>query len=107
MKCRDGCLADELKDFYGDATCCETPVGWIHIIRNLAKVKPPYVKIRQIKEKFGGLRVYTTEGPPSWNQAIADAESEAWQTCADCGTRGAEVRSNGWLTVLCDGCCKT
>lgn len=57
--------------------------------------------IVQIKEKFGGLRVYTN-GATETHQAYIDfAAAMASRTCEVCGSPG-ESRNSGWIKTLCD-----
>ena len=55
----------------------------------------------QVKEKFGGLRVYLTSSTDEMEQAIRQAEEESFKTCEICGEPGA-LRRGGWLATLCD-----
>ena len=88
--------------------------------------------VRQVKQKFGGLRVYYGIGnsnemvldmltpagvtsirkPPTVqgrfprdavDQCIARAAALALDTCEVCGSPGA-LRRDGWIRVLCDSC---
>lgn len=75
-----------------DAVLDENPSAKLHIV--------------QIKEKFGGLRVYCSfDGPEDVNQLIdtiiQGAETQAGTTCEVCGEPG-EGRYGGWIKVLCD-----
>jgi hypothetical protein len=74
------------------------------------------VKVLQIKEKFGGLRVYfETDGMSRrfteyLNGAASFAMGMSLQTCEKCGSRqGAETRKKkeakyGRVLSLCEGC---
>lgn len=55
----------------------------------------------QIKEKFGGLRIYATVFKDSQSECISLTEEIASVTCEDCGARGT-LRSGNWLRTLCD-----
>lgn len=62
------------------------------------------VTIDQIKEKFGGIRLYFS--CPEEKREAADAivsalEKECWKTCEECGEPG-ESRRGGWTKTLCD-----
>lgn len=57
--------------------------------------------ILDIKEKFGGLRFYISEGSDAIYKRIGEAEEEARKTCEVCGIPGV-LRSGGWLKTLCD-----
>lgn len=58
-------------------------------------------QLRQIKEKFGSLRVYVLNTDEAINARIAEAEDESTRTCRVCGAPG-ELRHGGWIKVLCD-----
>jgi hypothetical protein len=58
----------------------------------------------QVKEKFGGLRVYAVgDGYGAIWHAIRRAESRAASTCERCGAPG-RLRGRGWLTTSCAAC---
>ena len=61
-----------------------------------------------MKEKFGGLRVYTTKpSPESWNavrRAKRRAQDEALRTCEQCGRAGTMHSRCGWYRTLCGSC---
>lgn len=61
---------------------------------------------RQIKEKFGGLRVYTEGETPVQYERILAAERESYRTCEQCGATGDGVRQStrGWIKTLCEPC---
>lgn len=62
------------------------------------------VPIYQIKEKFGGLRIYTGGAPQKVADIIDQAEQQSYTICEKCGNPG-EVRENGrWLFTLCREC---
>ena len=52
------------------------------------------VKIVQIKEKFGGLRIYVSNGNDYVRGAIEVAETLAHKTCATCG--GVADEASKW-----------
>lgn len=57
--------------------------------------------IRQIKEKFGGLRIYMDVKKDSHREYIDFAESMSYHVCEVCGAPGVPRRT-GWIKVLCD-----
>ena len=89
--------------------------GWHEILAKLWATKPPLVRVEQVKEKFGGLRIYygAIDGPVErwtedqvtayldFEEAVARAESEAYRTCEICGEPG-KPREGGWIKTLCD-----
>jgi len=56
---------------------------------------------QQVKEKFGGLRFYTTYGSDEIDELISEAEKKSFQTCEVCGEPG-ERRGEGWIQTLCE-----
>lgn len=101
--------------------------GWNEIVRkaldelaSLCTLAPAVITILQIKEKFGGLRLYYTintdlcdEDTASTIRKLAEtivslAERRCWETCGACGARGhgAEVKTQGkgWLKTRCKVC---
>lgn len=64
------------------------------------------LQIVQVKEKFGGLRIYTHGSLPqqAWDavhSAIDLAEARADETCEECGSRGRLYDDGGWLLTRC------
>lgn len=57
----------------------------------------------QIKEKFGGLRIYSYGGDDYTSGLVAMAESWSFYTCENCGEKGKPVKG-GWILTLCDKC---
>jgi len=77
--------------------------GWFNIIYNLCKEldrsDPPV--ILQVKEKFGLLRIYISNGTKEDWEKIAKAESLSSKTCEFTGKPGKLYTSkNGWLKTL-------
>lgn len=62
-------------------------------------------KILQVKEKFAGLRIYTSNSDDYINGAIHLAEAMSYSICEICGTNQA-VKQNktGWNKSYCDKC---
>lgn len=61
------------------------------------------VKFDQIKEKYGGLRVYFTGGDEYIEGLVSMAESFSYKICEVCGERG-KPNEGGWISTLCDKC---
>lgn len=100
------CFARTLPAFFAgcwQAYPCECQAGWFPIIRRLAAVKPPGVVITQVKEKFGGLRVYYDGGSngDAWDLAVREAEATSFKTCEVCGSPG-EPSGGGWIRTRCE-----
>lgn len=88
--------------------------GWHAILERLFTGKPKLVRVEQVKEKFGGLRVYySIRGMPVTEEdgravevfelAVTRAEHESYRTCEECGAEGW-CRPHGWLRTLCNPC---
>lgn len=60
-----------------------------------------YIRVRQIKEKFGGLRFYYDGGDSHISGMVTMAEVWAGYTCEKCGEKGTH-RGGGWIRTLCD-----
>jgi len=61
--------------------------------------------LHQLKEKFGGLRVYIGVSSASVKERIRVAEEVAARTCDECGAPGEILESpRGWWTCWCKGC---
>jgi hypothetical protein len=82
--------------------------GWTSLVQPLIdRCQAERVKILQVKEKFGGLRFYIGGGSEELNKAIAEAESQSYKTCEDCGSTDGVTTSAGgryWLRSLCPAC---
>lgn len=57
--------------------------------------------ILQIKEKFGGLRIYTNGVDTEYDNYVEFAESMSYRCCEVCGAPG-KPRNTGWTKTLCD-----
>ena len=60
------------------------------------------VKMAQIKEKFGGLRIYCS-GNAAIQGAASFAETLSYEICERCGAAG-RPNSFGWIATLCKNC---
>lgn len=81
--------------------------GWRHIVESVCEsLEGRGVEFRQIKEKFGALRIYWSAPSDSAEYVagvIALAEAVSTKTCESCGGPG-ERRDGGWIVTLCDEC---
>jgi hypothetical protein len=102
------------KDIYS-----ECGNGWYELIDKLFSYIAISIKnyqirnfsIAQIKEKFGGLRVYPNlyfdiKIASTINGLINNAEKESLFICELCGKEGKLINKNGWLMVRCEECKK-
>ena len=76
------------------------------------KTEPDYqsdyfpVKFDQIKEKYGGLRLYFSGGDEYVEGLVSMGEAMSYKICEVCGNKG-KPNEGGWISTLCDGCRKS
>jgi hypothetical protein len=102
-----------LRDEMGCPPYLEVSEGWRGILEELlpkleeGRLLLPKDRqnchIVQLKEKFGGLRVYLSDGNDPMDLAILEAEKKAIKTCEFCGEPGT-LRNRGWWKVRCHTC---
>jgi hypothetical protein len=85
--------------------------GWHPLIREtlekVAALNPQNFRIVQIKEKFGGLRIYAWGGDEETSRIIHEAMNESYHVCENCGSKeGVENRAGryGWFKSFCLMC---
>ena len=61
------------------------------------------VKFDQIKEKFGGIRIYYSGGDDYVHGVVSLADEMSYKICEVCGNSG-KPNKGGWITTLCDNC---
>lgn len=77
--------------------------GWATLVRTAFELLHEY-DIVTVKEKFGGLRVYTDT--PMTNQLFIECtnlEDASFTICEQCGAPG-QLRERRWRKTLCDDC---
>jgi hypothetical protein len=63
------------------------------------------VLFSQIKEKWGGLRIYYSGGDSAIADIIWFAAQLSYSICENCGTTDKVSRNKkGWIQTLCKGC---
>jgi hypothetical protein len=86
---------------------CDIDDGWEALLRRLCEDihHEKTVKFTQIKEKFGGLRAYTTACSKEIDERLQEAEIESFWTCEKCGEDGQLASTtSGWLFTACQDC---
>jgi hypothetical protein len=82
--------------------------GWLEMIAQLIHelIDAGWTReIRQIKEKFGGLRFYADGLNNQCAEIIIKYEKRSYQICERCGsTYQVELRGHGWVKTLCEQC---
>lgn len=108
--------------FKGPSISHDWPDGWHHLVEEACAAMRrhhPEGCWRQIKEKFGGLRLYSSPekasssrgaGPllPTVFQSVLEVlEQTSLQTCCLCGGKegpGREITVGGWIITACETC---
>ena len=86
--------------------------GWFDLLWRLCEDLEPLVaefeqasgsqfEVLQVKEKFGGLRVYVNDANDCIRLRIETAVHESFHTCEICGQPG-KLREDGLIKTLCD-----
>lgn len=82
--------------------------GWRDIVcgllADLEAMGLPELRITQVKEKFGLLRVYVNDGNETVAARIKVAIEVSAETCEACGAPGTLEKVGGWYAVRCPGC---
>ena len=75
-------------------------------IQAIVDENPEYedLRVTQIKEKYGGLRVYLNFDPPEISDMIDEYEEKSYETCEICGAKGKTREDRRWYKTLCDDC---
>lgn len=103
-------------DYGGDmrVTCMawgfECGSGWEPVLRWLLtgldvirRAEAPELRLAQVKEKWGMLRVYLNGAPAEAHTLCAVAEAMSSHVCETCGKAGS-VRNGSWIVTQCDEC---
>lgn len=64
------------------------------------------IRIEQIKEKFGMLRIYLNYSNDEIDAVLDKYEDISYHTCINCGKPASKL-SKGWICPYCDDCCPT
>ncbi|NDF49139.1 MAG: hypothetical protein EB116_03475 [Betaproteobacteria bacterium] len=96
---------EEKYSFYYFGFQCKE--GWIGLLEPVAEYlntlnsSSPVVYIAQVKEKFGGLRIYVHGADDTLNELIRNAETKSFKVCDECGNPGTTKNNKGWLRTRC------
>ena len=93
----------------------EVGVGWRWILKDafkqMHKLNDPAIKVSQVKEKFGTLRLYLHpydgDNPDNFDIALSIANQAAAlssEYCEECGFMGKYRGDLPWKRTLCDDC---
>ena len=79
--------------------------GWEQLVRKVYNAKAGMgitVGIIQVKEKWGGLRIYTDYYDAELEKTIRQVGEESTRTCHDCGVPAGLVKKGTWYQTLCE-----
>ena len=62
------------------------------------------IQVTEVKEKFGGLRIYLDGYTDEIDSFVQAAEKQSFKICEICGEPGKLREINGWLMTRCDKC---
>ena len=79
--------------------------GWADLVRAFYQAcTDAGIKIVQVKEKFGGLRMYTDYPPAHIRKLEVEMETKSLKTCEPCGKPGKPTTNNYWIKTVCEEC---
>ena len=104
-------LRDRYPEFFSRAPLREIGClpGWLDLIDELCRALKTYmdahpelppIQVRQVKEKFGGLRFYYSGGDTACRELVACSEERSKSICEVCGQAGT-LGGDRWLSVRC------
>lgn len=78
--------------------------GWEPLVREVfsfMKEHRTHTKVIQVKEKWGGLRIYTDVIDDKLDEKIREVEKRSFTVCELCGAPG-NLRGDSWYQTLCE-----
>lgn len=94
--CGEAIFGFECNDGWGDLI-----QATLWLVQQRAKMSPLDVKVTQVKEKFGQLRIYHRGGDESIGAAFEIVELVSGCVCEICGMPGGLISIDGWLQTRC------
>jgi hypothetical protein len=76
--------------------------GSLRLIQRYTVLEKSDVKITQVKEKFGLLRIYQRGGGENVCQVLEICELVSGCVCELCGKAGKLITLDGWMLTRCD-----
>lgn len=78
--------------------------GWAGLVNEVfdeLEKSRPLVLVDQVKEKYGGLRIYTSPYEEEFDKLIQSIERRSFEICEECGQVG-KLRGGEWYKTLCE-----
>jgi hypothetical protein len=107
-------IEEKYYDILKDAFEVSVPNGWLKLVDEclgkLVKLDKT-IKVCQIKEKFGSVRIYWSVSTKSLDnerlynrikETVDGYEAASYDVCEICGTYGTLCSKGGWLKTLCE-----
>lgn len=79
--------------------------GWQSLVRKVYNAKAGIgttVGIIQVKEKWGGLRIYTDYYDTELEKTIREVGEASYKICQNCGSPAGLVKKGAWYQTLCE-----
>ena len=79
--------------------------GWEKLVRRVYNAKTGLgipVGIIQVKEKWGGLRIYTEYYVPEIEAVILEVGRQSLEVCEQCGSPAGLVKKGTWYQTRCE-----
>lgn len=103
-------IATEFPDLFSEAFDVWIPSGWYEITRQacdaIVRVDPT-ARAAQLKEKFGGIRLYMNTCAQTTHTVIEALEAQSFHTCQECGAPGTRTQKKWLVITLCPVCAAT
>lgn len=87
-------LLEQFHSLFNEESRIETPGGWATVVTEMLtalqqeQANTPAIRISQVKQKWGDLRVYGDNLSECAAQIIRDARRKAEAICDACGSQG-------------------
>lgn len=79
--------------------------GWGDLVRAFHQAcTDAGILIVQVKEKFGGLRMYTDFAPTHIRKLAEEIETQSFKVCEPCGKPGRPIANPYWVKTVCEEC---
>lgn len=75
--------------------------GWHELLDIVFDLKPTETTIVQVKEKFGGLRIYAHDSTPQFSKVLIESEEKSFKTCELCGLPGTTTKEGFTVMTRC------
>ena len=79
--------------------------GWETLVRQVYAARESLgasVRFVNVKEKLGGLRMYTDDYHKQLEEVIKEVGYKSLETCDQCGQSGKLLNKEGWYLTRCE-----